>query len=251
MSVEVLHPPGVERPRMLIVRTQVHARSIEEVHLANADEVATFATKKRHEEHLTGRWLLQCALEQWGIDSVDLMISRTQQRAPYLHYIPGLWKNTPLPSLSIGHASGWAYVALIEHGWRIGIDAEPSARGLQSNAFDLMSKGEELHTLRQSPEHAIELWVCKEAVQKTLGMGMHLNPREIVIPIGVANTIISIEKSKIQLINWQYQGTCIAVAFHQGTLDVTTPEDRLLEATRSAMQDGDWGVGCKTTSGRV
>jgi phosphopantetheinyl transferase len=114
-----------------------------------------------------------------------------------------------------------------------------------------MSKGEELHTLRQSPEHAIELWVCKEAVQKTLGMGMHLNPREIVIPIGVTNTIISIEKSKIQLVNWQYQGTCIAVAFHQGTLDVTTPEDRLLEATRSAMQDGDWGVGCKTTSGRV
>ena len=174
-----------------------------------------------------------------------------EKRAPFLHYIPGLWKNTPLPSLSIGHASGWAYVALIEHGWRIGIDAEPSARGLQSNAFDLMSKGEELHTLRQSPEHAIELWVCKEAVQKTLGMGMHLNPREIVIPIGVANTIISIEKSKIQLINWQYQGTCIAVAFHQGKLDVTTPEDRLLEATRSAMQDGDWGVGCKTTSGRV
>lgn len=27
-----------------------------------------------------------------------------------------------------------------------------------------------------------------------------------------------------------------------------TPEDRLLEATRSAMEaDPDWGVGCKTT----
>ena len=251
MLVEVLHPPGVEQPRMLIVRTRVHARSIEEVHLANADEVATFATKKRHEEHLTGRWLLQCALEQWGIDNVDLMVSRTEQRAPYLHYIPGLWKNTPLPSLSISHASGWAYVALIEHGWRIGIDAESSARGLQPNAFDLMAKGDELQSLRQCPERAIEVWVGKEAVQKTLGMGMHLNPREIIIPIGVAKTIIPIEKSKIQLINWEYEGARIAVAFHQGSLAITTPEDRLLEATRSAMQDGDWGVGCKTTRGNA
>ena len=251
MLVEVLHPPGVEQPRMLIVRTRVHARSIEEVHLANADEVATFATKKRHEEHLTGRWLLQCALEQWGIDSVDLMVSRTEQRAPYLHYIPGLWKNTPLPSLSISHASGWAYVALIEHGWRIGIDAESSARGLQPNAFDLMAKGDELQSLRQCPERAIEVWVGKEAVQKTLGMGMHLNPREIIIPIGVTKTIISIEKSKIQLINWEYEGARIAVAFHQGFLDITTPEDRLLEETRSAMQDGDWSVGCKTTRGNA
>ena len=251
MLVEVLHPPGVEQPRMLIVRTRVHARSIEEVHLANADEVATFATKKRHEEHLSGRWLLQCALENWGIDSVDLLVSRTEQRAPYLHYIPGLWKNTPLPSLSIGHASGWAYVALIEHGWRIGIDAESSARGLQPNAFDLMAKGDELQSLRQCPERAIEVWVGKEAVQKTLGMGMHLNPREIVIPIGVTKTIILIEKSKIQLINWEYKGARIAVAFHQGSLDITTPEDRLLEATKSAMQDGDWGVGCKTTRGNA
>ena len=82
-------------------------------------------------------------------------------------------------------------------------------------------------------------------------MGMHLNPREIVIPIGVTKTIISIEKSKIQLINWEYKGARIAVAFHQGSLDITTPEDRLLEATKSAMQDGDWGVGCKTTRGNA
>jgi hypothetical protein len=80
---------------------------------------------------------------------------------------------------------------------------------------------------------------------------MHLNPREIIIPIGVEKTIISIAKSKIQLINWEYEGARIAVAFHQGSLDITTPEDRLLEATKSAMEDGDWGVGCKTTRSNV
>jgi hypothetical protein len=30
-----------------------------------------------------------------------------------------------------------------------------------------------------------------------------------------------------------------------------TAEDDLLEATRKAMQGQEWGVGCKTTLGRV
>ena len=80
-------------------------------------------------------------------------------------------------------------------------------------------------------------------------MRMHFNPRDIEIPIGNLDVKIPIGNSKIQLVNWQYGGARIAVAFHQGTLDIATPEDRLLEATRSAMQDGDWGVGCKTTRG--
>jgi hypothetical protein len=30
-----------------------------------------------------------------------------------------VWKNTPLPSISVGHSDGWAYVAAVEHGWRL------------------------------------------------------------------------------------------------------------------------------------
>ena len=57
-----------------------------------------------------------------------------------LEFIHGIWRNEPLPSISIGHGNGWAYVALIEPGWTIGIDAEPSARGIADNALDLMAK---------------------------------------------------------------------------------------------------------------
>ena len=49
MSVEELHPPGVNQPRMLLLRMPVRSFSIDEVALANADEVATFAIEKRRD----------------------------------------------------------------------------------------------------------------------------------------------------------------------------------------------------------
>ncbi|MDG1557724.1 MAG: 4'-phosphopantetheinyl transferase superfamily protein, partial [Candidatus Poseidoniaceae archaeon] len=213
MSVEELHPPGVVQPRMLLLRMPVRSYSIDEVVLADADEVATFAIQKRRDEHLSGRWLLGQAVEAWGLESTGLMVHRTEHRAPYLRHIPGLWRNTPLPSISIGHAAGWAYVALIEHGWRIGIDAESANRGLQENAFNMMSKGEELLALQSAPSHAIELWVAKESVQKALGLGMHLNPRDIEIPIGVSYANLSIGNSKLQLVNWVYDSMQVSLAW--------------------------------------
>ena len=110
-----------------------------------------------------------------------------------------------------------------------------------------MAKGEELDDLIRHPEHAIEAWVAKESVQKSLGLGMHLNPRLIEIPIGVAEPIISIGKSKIQLKKWVHKDAFVACAFTEGSLALPTAEDALLDATRSAMADGDWGVGCNTT----
>lgn len=243
--------PSEKGPQMLLVRSEVVAFELIDVHLADADEVATFAVPKRRNEHLTGRWLLQQALTQWGLDASLLMVNRTKHRAPFLVHIPGIWKNTPLPSISIGHSNGWAYVALIEPGWRIGIDAEPSERGIQENAFDLMSKGAELNALRVNPDAAIQLWVAKEAVQKTIGKGMHLNPRDIKIPIGVSRAIIPIGKLKIQLETWTFREAEIAIAYHQGSIDTHTAEDALLDVTRAAMAEGDWGVGCNTTRNNV
>ena len=160
-------------------------------------------------------------------------------------------RNTPLPSISVGHSDGWAYVAAVEPGWRIGIDAEASDRGIQANAFDMMAKGEELERLNANPDCAIEVWVSKEAIQKVLGLGMHLNPREIEIPIGVEKALISIEKSKIQLIKWIHLEAQIALAIAPGSMSVATAEDRLLEVTKVAMSEGDWGVGCNTARNNV
>ena len=115
---------------------------------------------------------------------------------------------------------------------------------------DKVSKGDLLLTIESSKKTTTE----KEIPKDTDNI---IKQAEAVLKVEEKKKILHKEKlpkketSKIQLINWEYEGARIAVAFHQGSLDITTPEDRLLEVTRSAMQDGDWGVGCKTTSGRV
>ena len=44
----------------------------------------------------------------------------------------------------------------------------------------------------------------------------------------------------------------LALAWHNfKSTEIRTFEDDLLEATRKAMQEQEWGVGCKTTSGNA
>ena len=236
-----------------VFSTPVRNVPLQEAMLAHADEVRTFAVAKRRDEHLTGRWLLQAVLEaHTSVDSNLLMVVRDEHRAPRLAYIHGVWVRTPLPSISICHSNGRAFVAMGPPGWGLGLDAEPEDRTLASNAFDLMASGEELSELRSRPEAAMRSWVGKEAVQKAMGLGMHLNPRHVRLPIGMSSEKISIEHSKIQLEIWSEGGFLMALAARsEGTVH-ETPEDRLLAATKSAMDaDPTWGVGCNTTRNSV
>jgi phosphopantetheinyl transferase len=218
------------------------------VQLANADEVAKFVTKKRKDEHLSGRLLLDMALEKWGIDTSLLEVRRNEFRAPSIAYLPGTWVRNPLPSISIGHSNKWAFVALIESGWTIGIDGEPLELEISSGVFELMAKGEELTYLQNNANQALTYWTSKEAVQKAARLGMNLNPREIKIPIGNNETKIPIENLNFQLKNLSYNGYNISVAISQGEGYDSIPEDDLLDQTLEAMQaNEDWSIGCKTT----
>jgi len=222
--------------------------SLDMVPLANPNEVATFVTEKRRREHLSGRYLLGLALKQWGCGDLSyLEIQRDEFRAPRLAYIQGVWQRTPLPSVSIGHSGGHAFVALAPAEVSIGIDGELLERRLATNAFDLMAKGDELAELKSLPQHAMRMWVKKEAVQKAMGLGMHLNPRDIQLSIESDNQIISIGNSKIQLDYYEYNGYRIAVATTGQEDRPMNAEESLLEETKVAMEDNpDWGVGCKT-----
>ena len=248
---EEIFPPHALPVRVRCFRCPVEVRDLGQVTLASVDEVATFAVDKRRNEHLSGRWLLAQAVAQWGLEPSMLEVRRTEHRAPILAYLSGLWMNTPLPSISIGHSEGWAYVAVVESGWSIGIDAESAERGIAPNAFDMMAKGDELKWLTAHPEHAIRLWTSKESVQKAMQLGMHLNPRQIVIPIGESIVDISIGNSKIQLQNWTFCGANISLAWRPESVPLRTAEDDLLDLTRKAMQEQEWGVGCKTSQGRA
>jgi 4'-phosphopantetheinyl transferase EntD len=222
--------------------------SLAEVPLAHPGEVATFATPKRRSEHLSGRRLLGEALQQWGVtDLTSIEVQRTEHRAPVLTHIQGVWRRTPLPNISVTHSEGYAFVALSPPELQVGLDAEPEDRTLAEQAFDMMAKGDELEALRAQPEAVMKSWTAKEAVQKVMRLGMHLNPRSIEIPIGFTKTHISIEKSKIQLINWTQYGYILSLATTPSAAPERTTEDDLLEQTRLAMEaNPDWGVGCNT-----
>ena len=242
----VFPPSG--RTDVSVFMTAVTDLELSEVPLANADEVATFVTAKRRREHLAGRWLLGQALVSMGHRDLSCIeVLRDEHRAPSLAYIQGVWKREPLPSISVGHSGGYAVVALSDASLAIGIDVEPMDRSLASNAFDLMSKGEELAWVKDHPDASMRLWTSKEAVQKAMGLGMHLNPRDIRIPIGNGEAKIAIGKSIIQLENWFEYEFQFALAVTGASPSPSTAEDRLLEETRVRMQaQPDWGVGCKT-----
>ena len=221
--------------------------SLDDVPLADPNEVTTFVTPKRYREHMTGRWLLGEVLKASGVgDLSSVQVVRNEYRAPSLVFIQGVWKRTPLPNISIAHSGGHAFLAVSKTALDVGFDAEPLSRVLAENAYDMMAKSVELDELRASPEHAFQAWTGKEAVQKCLGKGMHINPREIAIPIGLEKSIISIENSKIELVYWKEKGYHLSLAVKPSTPSLNA-EDELLEKTRLAMEANPlWGIGCKT-----
>ena len=235
--------------RLLVATCRVRPIDPTTLTLIDWDEIRTFRTDKRKDEHLSARWLLEQALSEWGLkDLTALMISRTEERAPYLNVIHGMWIQYSLPSISISHSDGLACVALIDEGWTVGLDAEPLNRPPKPAVFDMMAKGEELERLNAGKIDPLLAWTGKEAIQKALRMGMHFNPREIEIPIGDLESEISIGNSKIQLKNFSHPTHKITLAYGKDSAPIRSPEEALLEATRDAMDSGaSWGVGCSTT----
>ena len=223
-------PPG---PRMLIAR-----KRIENCSSQLAEEIPR-ATNKRLADHNTGRLLLEECLHDWGIPTDLIEVLRTDERAPYLSWLEGVWKNEELPGISIGHSGDWAVCALIEAGNWIGIDGEPKDRGIQKNAFDMMAKGEELDWLKLNPDQAIRIWTAKEAVQKAERKGMHLNPRDI-----------ELESHNVE--SFIHDGLMVSVAWRAAGHSPRTPEDDLLDATLSAMRDNpNFGIGCNTVRNNI
>ena len=221
--------PSPEGPRMLILRCSISKRnSIFAEDLGRASE-------KRIIDHSSGRWLLEQALLNWGINDISqIEVRRDDNRAPYLSWIPGCWRNEPLPNISIAHCESAALVALIESSYWVGIDAEMANRGIAENAFDMMAKDEELILLRNNPHLAIDMWTSKEAIQKAHHLGMNLNPRDIII-----------ESPGMDLHRFIDEDLQVALAWKKAGTIARSAEDDLLDATRAVIESGqDFTVGC-------
>ena len=223
--------------------------------LVDIDEYNSFKTDKRRIEHVSARVALCSILEKWGLDVDQMQIVRDNNRAPSLQWLNGIYRSEPLPGISLGHSNGSAVAAVIEPGWWVGIDAEPDDRIIAVNAFDQFCKGAELEMLVSRSEDAIKLWTSKEAVQKSMHLGMNLNPREITfendIPIEEEIHNLSIGNTNIQLKNSLLEGFQISVAWREAGVPISSAEDILLDATRLSMRNKagelDFAIGCATT----
>lgn len=235
-------------PRCLLATCPISEHSAADLQFIDWDEISTFRTQKRSNEHLSARWLLEEALKEWGgLDCSQLTIARTDERAPYLQAIQGLWIQPQLPSISLSHSQDLATVALIEQGWTVGVDAEPFERPPVPAVYDMMARGKELEQLNDGTLDALWAWTSKEAVQKAARKGMHLNPRDIVLNAAQKGNGISIGNSIFQLENLSVDEYQITLAWGFDTNPIRSPEDDLLDATREAMVSGeDWSVGCST-----
>ena len=224
--MEIMGP--IEGPRMLLARMPIQDCS------SIFSEEIPRATQKRLNDHNSGRLLLEKCLQHWGLPVDSIEVLRTEHRAPYLSWINGVWRNEKLPGISIGHCEGWAVCALVEPGYWIGIDAEPKDREIQTNAFDMMAKGDELNFLIENSKMAIETWTAKEAVQKAQKLGMHLNPRDINL-------------ADYEIKSFIHDELMVSVSWREAGKNPRTAEDDLLDATAEAMkQNPDFTVGCKT-----
>jgi len=229
--MEIMGP--VAGPKMLLARMP-----IQECNSIFSEDIPR-ATQKRLNDHNSGRLLLEKCVQAWGLPLDSLEVLRTEHRAPYLSWINGVWRNEPLPGISIGHCEGWAVCALVEAGYWIGIDAEPKDRQIQENAFDMMAKGDELNFLIENSKMAIETWTAKEAVQKAEKLGMHLNPRDI-----------NLENYQVE--SFVHDELFVSVSWRKAGGNPRTAEDDLLEKTAQAMKDNpDFSVGCKTVRNNV
>lgn len=229
--MEVMGP--IVGPRMLLARM-----AIQDCKSIFSEEIPR-ATKKRLADHNSGRLLLEKCLDQWGLPLDSLEVLRTEHRAPYLSWINGVWRNEPLPGISIGHCQKWAVCAIIEPGYWIGIDAEQKEREIQTNAFDMMAKGDELNFLIENSKMAIETWTAKEAVQKSEKLGMHLNPRDINL-------------AEYNVESFIHDDLMVSVSWRKAGSKPKTAEDDLLDATAEAMrQNPEFTVGCKTVKNNL
>ena len=237
-----------EGSRCLLATCPISEHNAAELQFIDWDEVSTFKTQKRTNEHLSTRWLLEQALEEWGgLDCSQLNVARTSERAPYLQAIQGLWIQPQLPSISLSHSQDLAVVALIEQGWTVGVDAEPFERPPAPTVYDMMARGEELEQLKEGALDALWVWTSKEAIQKAVRKGMHLNPRDIVLNAGGNDNKIAIGNSIFQLENMSNEEYQITLAWGRDVDPIRSPEDDLLDATREAMDNGEnWSVGCST-----
>ena len=161
---------------------------ISNLKLVNIDEINSFLTAKRAEEHAAGRFLLHEMLIKFypHIDDRIIEVSRDLNRAPYFKWVDGSINSTPLPNFSISTSGGFVIVALCSSDYTIGVDIEKLNQKRAGSLFEFLSAGKELEQIKNLYEKEDnkginKIWTAKESILKALRLGMSIPPTRIKI----------------------------------------------------------------------
>ena len=218
---------GLGSPKLLCVTAPVQAFELDHVQPADPDEVAKFATRKRVDEHLSGRLLLRNMPYNRALTHHYSRLGGTNLGSA-LYICLELGLDNPYHQFQLGIPMG--ELCCIDTIDGLLIDGEPVDLEISDGVFDMMASGDELTYLRDNPADSVRLWTAKEAIQKAARKGMHLNPRKIKIPIGINESNITIGKSIFQLRNLvQLSDFNISIAICPGIGYDSIQEDDLLQ----------------------
>ncbi|MFT7521343.1 MAG: phosphopantetheinyl transferase, partial [Kiritimatiellia bacterium] len=132
-------------------------------------------TKRRIADRISGRIAAKRALQQLlQVDPLLLEIRTAESGEP--HLMNAAYRDV---SVSISHRQGMA-VAVAARGERVGIDLESVERRHPSFAHDWFSEAER-RVIGASDHNLTLAWSAKEAVLKTLGVGLAISPKTIQI----------------------------------------------------------------------
>jgi len=154
----------------------------------NLDEISTFKTAKRAEEHASGRYLLHEMLMKYypHLECLDLEVCRDENRAPFLKYINEEIKRNSLPNFSISTSGNYVVVALSDSDISVGVDIERLNVKRSYSLFEFLSNGSELEKIKKLSEikgsfEINRIWTAKESILKSLKLGFSISPTKLKV----------------------------------------------------------------------
>jgi NAD(P)-dependent dehydrogenase (short-subunit alcohol dehydrogenase family)/acyl carrier protein/phosphopantetheinyl transferase len=161
-------------PRAVIGRTTKAGGGgeLKALHPDEEAEIRRRGTPSRQADRRAGRRAARAAVEGL-LGEADFVLRSRPSGAPEVTGID------PAPAVSITHTDGEA-LAVAVFGGRPGIDQEVVRLRAPSFAEDWFTEGERALTARD-PWLETAVWTVKEAIQKALGAGMRVHPREVEV----------------------------------------------------------------------
>ncbi len=165
------HLPGLPES-VILAYSEISEQNKLDNPFLDLELISETRNKKRIYEHVSSRELLLEMLISKGINPKDIAIQKTADGKPFAMH------NGERVHLSFSHTNEWV-ICGISSDLDIGIDAEKVERSFRPELLQRIASDEEVNELKDC--QPIAIWTMKEAVVKSLGIGIRRDLRDIRI----------------------------------------------------------------------